>query len=76
MIYLLKDLHFELGGSGIPPMNATSLFMKFVSSMLFPNSGGEAPVPSSMLFPDSEFEVTKEPLGRNPGWHWDLKAYD
>ena len=60
---------------GIPPMNATSLFMVFVSSMLFPDSGGDAPVPSSMLFPDSGFEIAEEPLGRNSAWaqfQWNL----
>ena len=38
-----------------------------VSSILFPDSGGgECPAPSSMLFHDSGFEITEEPLGRNP----------
>ena len=63
----------ELRPHGIAPMNATSLFMVFWSSMLFPDSGGDAPVPSSMLFPDSGFEIAEEPLGRNPAWeesHW------
>ena len=58
----------ELRPHGIAPMNATSLFMVFWSSMLFPDSGGDAPVPSSMLFPDSGFEIAEEPLGRNPAW--------
>ena len=47
-------------------MKVTSLFMVLVSSMLFPDSGGEAPVPSSKLFPDSGFDIAEEPLGRNP----------
>ena len=55
----------ELRPHGIAPMNATSLFMVFWSSMLFPDSGGDASVPSSMLFLDSGFEIAEEPLGRN-----------
>ena len=60
-------LHSKNGGRGIFPMNASSLFMVFVSSMLFPDSGGglDAPKPSSMLFLNSGFEIAKEPLGRN-----------
>ena len=60
-------LHSKNGGRGISPMNASSLFMVFVSSMLFPDSGGglDAPKPSSMLFLNSGFKITKEPLGRN-----------
>ena len=61
-------VNVELRPHGIAPMNATSLFMVFWSSMLFPDSGGDAPVPSSMLFPDSGFEIAEEPLGRNPAW--------
>ena len=63
-----KMVNVELRPHGIAPMNATSLFMVFWSSMLFPDSGGDAPVPSSMLFPDSGFEIAEEPLGRNPAW--------
>ena len=36
---------------------------------------GDAPVPSSMLFPDSGFEIAEEPLGRNSAWaqfQWNL----
>ena len=33
-----------------------------VSSMLFLDSGGDAPVPSSMLFPDSGFRITTPPI--------------
>jgi len=46
--------------------------------MLFPNSGGDDPLPSSMLFPDSGFEIAQEPLGRNPVWeesHWNPILY-
>ena len=71
--YFMVDV--ELRPHGIAPMNATSLFMVFWSSMLFPDSGGDAPVPSSMLFPDSGFEIAEEPLGRNPAWaqfQWNL----
>ena len=63
--YLMQMVTVELRPHGIAPMNATSLFMVFWSSMLFPDSGGDAPVPSSMLFPDSGFEIAEEPLGRN-----------
>ena len=36
--------------------------MVFVSSMLFPDTGGgDVPVPSSMLFPDSGFEILRGP---------------
>ena len=73
-----KMVNVELRPHGIAPMNATSLFMVFWSSMLFPDSGGDAPVPSSMLFPDSGFEIAEEPLGRNPAWaqfQWNRKKY-
>ena len=63
--HILYLVTVELRPHGIAPMNATSLFMVFWSSMLFPDSGGDAPVPSSMLFPDSGFEIAEEPLGRN-----------
>ena len=65
---LYFKVNVELRPHGIAPMNATSLFMVFWSSMLFPDSGGDAPVPSSMLFPDSGFEIAEKPLGRNPVW--------
>ena len=48
-----KIVNVELRPHGIAPMNATSLFMVFVSSMLFPDSG---------------FEIAEEPLWRNPAW--------
>ena len=39
-----------------------SIFCQVVSSMLVPNSGGgDTPVPSSMLFPDSGFEIADPP---------------
>ena len=62
-----KMVNVELRPHGIAPMNATSLFMVFWSMVCcFPTQGrGDAPVPSSMLFPDSGFEIAEEPLGRN-----------
>ena len=58
-----KMVNVELRPHGIAPMNATSLFMVFWSSMLFPDSGGDAPVPSSMLL-----KLPRNPLGAIPRW--------
>ena len=59
-----KMVNVELRPHGIAPMNATSLFMVFWSSMLFPDSG---------------FEIAEEPLGRNPAWaqfQWNHYLYN
>ena len=66
----------RVNGGFMPYKLEPGFFMVFVFSMLFPDSGGDAPVPSSMLFPDSGFEIAEEPLGRNPAWaqfQWNLK---
>ena len=61
------------GGRGIAPtrdcahernLSLYGVLVQYAVSRL----RGDAPVPSSMLFPDSGFEIAEEPLGRNSAW--------
>ena len=57
----IRVIGHKIVGGPAKKKSVSNFFYGLVSSMLFPDTGGDAPVPSSMLFPDSGFEILRGP---------------